>query len=218
MHAEFWQRRWARGEIGFHASEVNPYLQRYWATLGLPEQARVLLPLCGKSLDMVWLLGQGYRVVGVELAQAAVEAFFSEHALEPQISQQGELTLYRAGALEIYCGDFFALSAEQLGECVALYDRAALIALPPEMRRRYVAHLNELLPVGCQGLLVTLVYDQALMNGPPFAVEADEVQDLLASAWKIEPVESSDVLDDNWKFVERGLKRLQEQVYRLRKG
>ena len=79
MHAEFWQARWARSEIGFHLSEVNPYLQRYWPALGLPEGARVLVPLCGKSLDLAWLVGQGYQVVGVELAPRAVEDFFTEH-------------------------------------------------------------------------------------------------------------------------------------------
>ncbi|HEX5841635.1 MAG TPA: thiopurine S-methyltransferase [Pseudomonas sp.] len=215
MHAEFWQARWARSEIGFHLPEVNPYLQRHWPALGLPPGSQVLVPLCGKSLDLAWLAGQGYRVLGVELAQKAVEDFFSEQQLQPQISQVGDLLLYRAAALEIYCGDFFALTAQQLAGCTALYDRAALIALPAEMRARYVAHLTQVLPRGCQGLLVTLDYDQAQMDGPPFAVTDSEVQQLFAPGWQVESLQCADVLGENWRFLQRGLERLDERVYRL---
>lgn len=218
MYAEFWQARWARGEIGFHSAEVNPYLQRHWPGLGLSEGARVLVPLCGKSLDLAWLAGQGYRVLGVELAQKAVEDFFSEQQLQPQISQMGDFALYSAGAVEIYCGDFFALTAQQLEECTGLYDRAALIALPAEMRARYAAHLTQVLPRGCQGLLVTLDYQQEQMDGPPFAVPDSEVQQLFAAAWQVATLESGDVLGENVKFLQRGLQRLDERVYRLRKG
>lgn len=217
MHAEFWQARWARSEIGFHLPEVNPYLQRYWPALGLPEGARVLVPLCGKSLDLAWLAGQGYQVVGVELAQRAVEDFFAEHGLQPLVSDVGVFRHYQAGNLEIYCGDFFALSAQQLAGCAALYDRAALIALPAEMRARYVAHLSQVLPSGCQGLLVTLDYDQEQMPGPPFAVADEEVRQLLAECWQVQMLECIDVLGENWKFLKRGLERLDERVYRLDK-
>lgn len=217
MHAEFWQARWARSEIGFHLPEVNPYLQRYWPALGLPEGARVLVPLCGKSLDLAWLAGQGYQVVGVELAQRAVEDFFAEHGLQPLVSDIGAFRHYQAGNLEIYCGDFFALGAQQLAGCAALYDRAALIALPAEMRARYVAHLSQVLPSGCQGLLVTLDYDQEQMPGPPFAVGDEEVRQLLAECWQVQMLECIDVLGENWKFLKRGLERLDERVYRLDK-
>ena len=215
MHAEFWQARWSRSEIGFHLSEVNPYLQRYWPALGLLEGARVLVPLCGKSLDLAWLAGQGYQVTGVELAQRAVEDFFAEHELQPVISEVGAFRHYQAGNVEIYCGDFFALTAQQLAGCAALYDRAALIALPEPMRERYVAHLTQILPAGCQGLLVTLDYDQAHMEGPPFAVADDEVQRLFAANWQLQSLASADVLGENWRFLKRGLERLDERVYRL---
>jgi thiopurine S-methyltransferase len=217
MHAEFWQARWSRSEIGFHLSEVNPYLQRYWPALALAENARVLVPLCGKSLDLAWLAGQGYQVMGVELAQRAVEDFFAEHELLPAISEVGAFRRYQAGNVEIYCGDFFALTEQQLAGCVALYDRAALIALPIAMRERYVAHLTQILPAGCEGLLVTLYYDQAQMDGPPFAVADDEVQRLFAPGWQLQSLASVDVLGANWKFLKRGLERLDERVYRLRK-
>jgi thiopurine S-methyltransferase len=218
MHAEFWQARWSRSEIGFHLAEVNPYLQQYWPTLGLTDGARVLVPLCGKSLDLAWLAGQGYQVVGVELAQRAVEDFFAEHKLQPVVSEVGAFRLYRAGAVEIYCGDFFALTAQHLAGCTALYDRAALIALPPEMRARYVSHLTQVLPSGSQGLLVTLDYEQAQMDGPPFAVADDEVQRLFAPGWQLQELASADVLGENWRFLKRGLERLDERVYRLGKA
>lgn len=217
MHAGFWQARWSRSEIGFHLAEVNPYLQRYWPGLGLATGARVLVPLCGKSLDLAWLAGQGFQVTGVELAQRAVEDFFTEHGLEPVVSEEGPFRLYRAGSVEIYCGDFFALTEQQLSDCTALYDRAALIALPPPMRERYVAHLTQVLPAGCQGLLVTLDYDQAQMDGPPFAVTDDEVQRLFAQRWQVSNLVCADVLGENWKFLQRGLERLDERVYRLGK-
>jgi thiopurine S-methyltransferase len=216
MHADFWQERWARNEIGFHLQEVNPCLRRYWSSLALEDQARVLLPLCGKSLDIAWLASQGCRVVGVELVQRAVEEFFREHALQPQISEEGEFVVYRAGGLEIYCGDFFALTAQQLGPCQAFYDRAALIALPADMRARYAAHLGAILPSTCQGLLVTLDYDQTQMQGPPFAVADNEVQQRFAGAWRIEPLGCGDALDE--KFRQRGVQRLDERVYRLGRG
>ncbi|WP_415755068.1 thiopurine S-methyltransferase [Pseudomonas leptonychotis] len=216
MHAEFWQARWSRSEIGFHLSEVNPYLQRYWSALQLAQGTQVLVPLCGKSLDMAWLADQGYQVVGIELAQRAVEDFFTEHKLEPHISQEGVFQAYQAGAVTIYCGDFFALEPRHVAQCGALYDRAALIALPPVMRERYAAHLAELLPCSTQALLVTLDYDQAQMEGPPFAVNEGEVQRLLAKRWQIELLKCCDVLGENWRFLQRGLTRLDERVYRLK--
>ena len=218
MHAEFWQARWTRSEIGFHQAEVNPYLQRYWPSLQLSQGDRVLVPLCGKSQDMAWLAGQGFRVTGVELAQRAVEDFFAEHELQPHITVVGELTLYQAGLVEIYCGDFFALGEQHIGDCVGLYDRAALIALPATMRERYVAHLTQVLPKGCKGLLVTLDYDSLQMDGPPFAVTDEEVQQRFSSAWQLQPLACVDVLGENWKFLKRGLDRLDERVYRLSKN
>lgn len=219
MHQDFWQQRWARNEIGFHSGEVNPYLQRFWPTLSIPVGAQVLVPLCGKSLDLAWLAALGYRVLGVELAEAAVQAFFSEQGLDAEIDQVGAFRRYRAGAIELLCGDFFNLTAADLVECRALYDRAALIALPAQMRERYVAHLTSVLPSGCEGLLVTLDYPQEQMPGPPFAVGEAQVQQLLAAPqWSVRLLETRDVLGENWKFLQRGLGQLDERVYQLRRS
>jgi thiopurine S-methyltransferase len=219
MDQDFWQQRWARNEIGFHLSEVNPYLQQFWSVLNVPAGAQVLVPLCGKSLDMLWLAEQGYRVLGVELAEAAVQAFFSEQGLVAEINQVGEFRRYRSGAIEVLCGDFFSLTAADLLECRALYDRAALIALPAPLRERYAAHLAAILPPGCAGLLVVLDYPQEQMPGPPFAVGEAEVQRLLAAPqWALQVLEARDVLGENWRFLQRGLSQLSERVYRLQRG
>ena len=218
MEETFWQARWAQGQIGFHLQEVNPYLQQHWPSLSIAPGSQVLVPLCGKSLDMAWLAGQGLRVLGVELAERAVEDFFAEQGLQPEVEQQGVLRLYRAAGVEIYCGDFFNVQAEHVAGCTALYDRAALIALPEGMRERYAAHLAAILPSGCAGLLVTLDYQQAEMSGPPFAVDEALVAQLLTEQqWTCELLEQADVLGQNWRFLQRGLTRLDERAYRLRK-
>ncbi len=215
MEPKFWQERWARNQIGFHLPEVNSYLQRHWPRLALAEGAKVLVPLCGKSLDLMWLASQGLRVMGVELSEHAVEAFFSEQNLTPRITRQGVFKVYQAGLIEIWCGDFFALEAEVLVDCSALYDRAALIALPPLMRAQYAERLNSVLRPGCQGLLITLDYEQALKAGPPFAVADEEVKVLLGAHWALEVLQEQDILGESWKFVQDGVTRLEERVYLL---
>ncbi|WP_322844314.1 thiopurine S-methyltransferase [Pseudomonas sp. B33.4] len=212
MQPEFWHKKWASGQIGFHLPEVNPYLQRHWA---VPASARVLVPLCGKSMDLAWLAERGHSVLGIELSEKAIEDFFTEHQIQPQISQKGAFKVYRGDAIELWCGDFFALTANDVADCTALYDRAALIALPPPMRERYAAHLQQILAQGVQGLLITLDYDQAQMPGPPFAVADKEVQRLLEDVWQVQMLEEQDVLGESWKFLQAGVTRLEERVYRI---
>ncbi len=215
MEPKFWQERWARNQIGFHLPEVNPYLQRHWPQLALAEGSKVLVPLCGKSLDLMWLASHGLRVMGVELSEQAVEAFFSEQNLVPRITRRNAFTVYQADLIEVWCGDFFALDAEALIGCAALYDRAALIALPPLMRAQYAEQLSRLLPSGCQGLLITLDYDQTQKAGPPFAVTDEEVKVLFGSDWTLKVLQEQDVLQESWKFVQEGVTQLDERVYRL---
>ena len=215
MQPEFWHKKWASKQIGFHLLQVNPYLQRHWPDLAIPARARVLVPLCGKSLDLLWLAGQGHQVLGIEISQTAVEDFFNEQQLVPEVRDVAAFRVYRAGAIELWCGDFFALAARDVAGCAALYDRAALIALPPPMRERYSAHLQQILPAELRGLLITLDYDQAQMEGPPFAVLDDEVQRLFGASWELKILEDQDVLGESWKFLEKGVTRLEERVYRV---
>ncbi|MCQ4256713.1 thiopurine S-methyltransferase [Stutzerimonas stutzeri] len=216
MDEAFWQRRWTRNEIGFHLNEINPYLRRHWQSLGLAHGSRVLVPLCGKSLDMAWLADQGHSVLGVELSERAVEDFFAERGLVADVSVHDKFKVFRSGSMEIFCGDFFALNRADVADCQAIYDRAALIAMPDGMRQRYVEHLLSILPPSSVGLLITLDYPQEQMAGPPFAVGEDEVYRWLSSRWNIELLERANVLDEsNWKFLQRGLTRLDECCYRL---
>ncbi|MCE5986501.1 thiopurine S-methyltransferase [Pseudomonas sp. 5FOS] len=214
MEPAFWQQRWADNQIGFHQAQVNPYLQKYWPTLGLAPGSRVLVPLCGKSLDLAWLAGQGYRVLGVELSRRAVEDFFREHGLEAEVQQRGAFEVWRSGDVELWCGDFFALQAGDIGDCAGLYDRAAVIALPTQMRAAYMQLLSGLLPTGCQGLVVTLDYDQALLGGPPFSVGDEELRQGFAG-WQVDELEVVEVIEESPKFSQAGVSSLLERVYRV---
>lgn len=154
----------------------------------------------------------------MELSEKAVSDFFEEHDLRPEIDQLGGFRRYRVAGITLLQGDFFALQAEHLAQCRAFYDRAALIALPPEMRERYAGHLQAVLPTRSLGLLVTIDYPQAEMAGPPFAVPDEEVRGYYAGGWRIEELERGDVLGVNWKFLERGVSWLDEAVYLLERG
>lgn len=174
MHHDFWHDKWAKKEIGFHLSAANPLLVQYLPALRLTANQRVFLPLCGKTHDIGWLRQQGYRVCGAELSETAIAELFDELGLEPEILQSGGHTLYRSEGLDMFVGDFFALTPKQLGPIDAIYDRAALVALPEAMRAQYSEHLRTLAPTAPQ-LLICFEYDQTLMPGPPFSVNTDEV-------------------------------------------
>ncbi|HYG43888.1 MAG TPA: thiopurine S-methyltransferase [Bordetella sp.] len=215
MDADFWLERWRGGHTHFHQARVTPLLAKYWPALQLPAGSRVLVPLCGKSLDMVWLAQQGYRVLGVELSALAVEQFYAEQGLQALVREAGPGRYYAAGDIEIYCGDIFDLGADVLGDCVGAYDRAALVALPPGMRARYARHVYGQLSPAYRGLLITLDYDQSQMEGPPFSVRDDEVQAVYAGHSDALLIDRRDILAKEPKFAERGLTQLDTLVYRL---
>lgn len=174
MDKNFWHRKWERNEIAFHEREANPLLIKYFTHLSLPAGSRVFLPLCGKTRDIHWLLSQGYRVAGSELSKVAVEQLFSELGVEPSITVIDQVSRFSAHHLDVLVGDIFNLSGHTLGPLDAIYDRAALVALPESMRVRYAAHLVEITD-GASQLLITHDYDQRLLDGPPFAVRAEDV-------------------------------------------
>jgi len=213
MQAAFWHDRWERNEIGFHRADINVHLQQFWQRLKVCPGTQVLVPLCGKSRDLAWLAGQGYPVLGVELSPLAVRAFFTEHGLRPQIRQQKAYQRWQAGLITLLCGDFFGLGPADLGEIAGIYDRAALIALPPPLRRIYAKQLQALAP-GAPLLLVSLEYPQEAMQGPPFAVSATEIA-ALYGAYRIETLFEADVLAGSPRFQARGLPWLRERVYHL---
>ena len=218
MDADFWLERWHDGRTHFHQARVTPLLQKYWPSLALPAGSRVLVPLCGKSLDMIWLAEQGLRVLGVELSQLAVEQFFAENGLHPEMHHSTLGSHYAAGNIEIICGDIFKLDAATLSGCTGVYDRAALIALPADMRAQYVRHVYAQLSGQYRGLLITLDYSQAQMEGPPFSVHDEEVQALYAGHSDAAIIDRRDILDKEPKFAERGLTQLDTVVYRLQRN
>ncbi|MFC7053096.1 thiopurine S-methyltransferase [Hansschlegelia quercus] len=192
MDADFWRARWREGRLGWHRADVNPLLARHLPALGLAPGARIFMPLCGKSRDIHWLLGEGFCVAGCELVETAVEQLFEELGVAPTIEDRGRLKLYRAEGVDIVVGDIFDLDAETLGRVEAVYDRAALVALPPETRKRYAAHVAAATACAPQ-ILVTYVYDQSLIGGPPFSVTDEEVRALYAGAYDVTLLESADV-------------------------
>ena len=184
MEAKFWQDRWQENRIGFHESAANPALVNHIQALNLQQNARIFVPLCGKSLDLGWLLTQGYRVAGCELVALAVEQLFEELGETPVVDTVGSLQRFSIPALDVYVGDIFELDATELGAVDAVYDRAALVALPDQMRRRYASHLMSLTN-RAQQLIVTFDYDQSKMDGPPFSVPDAMVAELYDSHYQL---------------------------------
>lgn len=213
MQPEYWLERWAENAIGFHQPDINSHLQAFWHELGLAPGSRVLVPLCGKSLDMLWLLSQGHEVLGVELSPTAVAAFFEENDLRPTVRQVGAFQHWQAGELSILCGDFFQLTPDELRGVSAVYDRASLVALPPAMRRRYADHLAATIAPGVPILLVTVDYPQDERDGPPFSVSEDEVRALYAPHYRVDCLHRYDIKAGNPRY--QALSRCEEKVYRL---
>lgn len=215
MDTEFWLARWQRGETGFHLDRINPWLQRQLPALNLTPGAAVFLPLCGKSLDLGFLADAGYRVTGAELSPLAVESVFRARTVTPTVREVDGFTLYEHDNLRVFCGDFFRLTPDLLGPVSAVFDRAALIALPPDMRRSYAQHLNALLPARAHVLLLGFEYPQTEMNGPPFSVPQAEIRTLFGPHFDIAALGRIDLLAQEHRFRERGLSRLDETCWLL---
>ncbi len=175
MEHSFWHDRWVSGRIGFHGRETNPLLVTHFPDLSVPENGRVFVPLCGKTLDIAWLLSKGHRVAGAELSELAIEQLFEELGVEPSISDLGKLKRYSAESIDIFVGDIFDLTASMLGVVDAVFDRAAFVALPEDMRAAYASHIADITGTAPQ-LLITFEYDPTLIDGPPFSITDEEVK------------------------------------------
>jgi len=215
MNSDFWHTRWAKGEIGFHQEMINPHLKLFWHELGLKSGDPVFVPLCGKSRDMRWLSEQGHPVTGVELSPVGVQAFFDDHGIRAERREKGRHAIWESGALKIFCGDFFHLTQEDMAGIKGVYDRASLIALPPDMRDRYAEHFKEISGHGVNVLLVTLEYPEQEMKGPPFAVDEREVRRLFEPEFEVSLLCSENALDENLSLKKRGLSSLKVSVYLL---
>jgi thiopurine S-methyltransferase len=216
MNEDFWLVRWKEQKTGFHQHEVNAHLRDFWPRLELAAGDRVFVPLCGKSTDMIWLRQRGHRVLGIELSPVAVAAFFSENGLVHTRRTEGKFEVYETEDIRILCGNFFDLGAADLAGVRGVYDRAALIALPPEMRVRYAAHMTEMVGEGTRMLLLTLEYPQAEMEGPPFSVSPEEVDRLYGARADVRRLARDAVLAEEPALAERGLTALHAGAFLVR--
>ncbi len=192
MDPTFWHQKWESNQIGFHKTEANPMLVRHLQRLPLEKHTRLFLPLCGKTLDIAWLLSKGYKVAGAELSELAIEQLFEQLGVTPTRSRQGKHIHYSHNDIDIFAGDLFDLTADMVGNIDAIYDRAALVALPEEMRFSYTPHLINLTNNATQ-LLISFEYDQSLVDGPPFSVSPTEVTHHYEQSYHIELIERVDV-------------------------
>ena len=212
---QHWLDRWQENRIGFHQQEVNRHLQARLPQFGLEPGSCLFLPLCGKSRDIAWIAEQGYEVIGIELSQIAIEAFFDEHGLEYERFESDRFGVYEAERITLLQGDFFDLRNDDLGACQLVYDRASIIAMDAPDRPRYCEHMLSIVPAASSMLLITLEYEQSEMEGPPFSVPAEELYRYYDEAFSINLIESNDIIDELPRWREAGLTALSELVFRL---
>lgn len=217
MRAKFWLERWRKNEIGFHQTAHNELLLNFWHRLGLRPGARVFVPLCGKSLDMRWLENAGHEVVGVELAQVAAETYFAEGGEQAERTVVDRFARYQGAGTTIYHGDIFDMTAPLLEDVAGLFDRGALVALPADMRFRYVDHLLRIIPDGTRILLLAFEYEQELVSGPPHAVHPEEVELLYGPRCEVELLESIITSALPPSFAAGGVRQAAESVYLITK-
>lgn len=208
-----WQQCWRDNDTEFHQKTVNSALVRFWSALGLAPGDRIFVPLCGKSLDLLWLAAQGHSVVGVELSPIAVRAFFKNNRLQPARRKQGKFTLWQSGRIDILCGDLFDLTAADLGNVAAIFDRASLTALPEDIRHAYLAQLRNIVPAPCKILLLTTEEPEAdETQDQPFAI-ADEISSLYARAYDIDLSHVESLFEADADPLIKALVRIEHKAY-----
>ena len=215
INNNYWLKKWNKADTGFNQLKPHFLLLKYFKTLKLPLGSRVFVPLCGKSIDMFWLLEQGYKVVGVELSAIACEAFFNEHQMAFQTHKTDNFVIYSGQNIALICGNFFKLTQAILGEVDVTYDRAALIALSAEVRKKYVSQIFQLIPLKSVIFLITLTYNPDEIEGPPFPVFEEEIILLYKSKRKIQQLYDGVFKKVSPHLQEKGLKKASEQVYTL---
>jgi thiopurine S-methyltransferase len=209
MDLAFWQERWDSGQIGFHEGKPNELLVKHAALL--EGRKRVLVPLAGKAQDMLFLASRGHHVVGVELIELACQQFFSENGLPPRVEERDRFKAYTAGDIELLCGDIFDATPARVGTFDAVYDRAALVALDPTTRARYVETLHALLVRGGRVLTVTFSYDQQRVEGPPWSIDAATLRSLFAERFSIDVLDERDAAV-NPRMKEAGVEHVREGI------
>jgi thiopurine S-methyltransferase len=213
----YWIARWSEGKTGFHRASVQPWLVEHVAKLAPKGDERVLVPLCGKSVDLVFLESRGHSVVGVDVAAQAFQEFLAEQRRSATVRAEPPFTIHATGSIELWCGDFFALDPARHGTFPAIFDRAALIAFPEDRRAEYARKIVSLLEPGGRLLLIAMEYDQTKWAGPPFSVTRDEIARRYGDACRVEPLAEKSLLDEEPVWRERGVDRLVETLTLLRR-
>lgn len=215
MEADFWIEKWKKQETGFNRDSIHPSLSTKLSLLKTSKptatKATIFVPLCGKSIDMFYLTQNNFSVVGCELSTIAVSAFFEQNKLAYSIEKTSQFDSFVAEDICILVGDYFEIDETCLKGVDRIYDRAALIALPPPMRVEYAEHMQQIIP-SAKLLLITLEYPEKEMTGPPFSVSEVEVKSLFRRA-EIKVLQSNNILDNEPKFKSRGLSKLVEKTY-----
>lgn len=216
MEKSFWTKKWEVGDTKFNQSEPNAALQKYFHSLSLNAGDKIFVPLCGKSIDLVWLANQGVCVIGVEFSDIACQDFFKENGLTFEKKGDHNFTKYISDNITLYCGDYFALTPKDVGELKAFYDRASLIALPPHMRAAYARKLAQLMPSESRGLLLTIIYDENEMQGPPFSITDNAVTSLFAEDFSVNLLENK-TGEIPPHLSKKGLKEAKESILSLKR-
>lgn len=207
---EFWHNRWGNQQIGWHRHVYNDLMVKHWPEINAPKGGSVLVPLCGKTLDMLWLAQQGHEVVGLEMVQQAIDAFFAENNLQVNRTEYKEFSQYSSPPFSILQGNVFNLPAD-VKQCDAWYDRAAMIAINPSNREAYIDLIRNQTKPGAVGLLITLTYPQEQMKGPPFSLTDEDVVSLYSSGFDVELLEKISLEDEK----ESGLSSITSSVFRI---
>lgn len=213
-----WITRWQTQQIGWHKTQVNTRLIEFMDCLELHQGDSVFVPLCGKSIDMIYLLEQGFKVIGVELSELAAQAFFSENNLPFSVENHANFVVYSHPNISIWVGDYFAMEAAILTKISAVYDRAALIALPSDLRAKYAQHLYAIIPKGVRILLLTLDYPPSKLLPPPYSVDVVEVAALFASKFEYQQLQCFNDIDNEPKFLRSGAAFINKATYCLHKN
>lgn len=198
-------------------SDVHPQLIQLWPQLIYTSNPRVLVPLCGKNIDMRWMAEQGSYVIGVEVSRKALQEFMNEQPQEFRKETSYEFTVYKSDSFELWQGDFFDLPIGKVSDIDLIYDKASIVALPPDMRKNYAQKLLELCNPETQILLQTFEYEQEEMNGPPFSIKQKEIDDLFGDRFKFTLVHEQSKFDEVSKFQQRGLlSYFIEKIYHMK--
>lgn len=217
MELSFWQSKWRKGQTGFHMDEVYPQLKQYLGTIPLPERANILVPLCGKSRDLHWLHKQGFTVIGVEISPIAIEHIKNQDGESYSRYQKGSFKVYKRPQLQLWQGDFMKLKLSWLPPIHLVYDKAALIAIPPLERVNYASKITDILSTSGGHLFQqTFEYNQPEMEGPPFSVPRNELEDHYGKEFNIELLMEKNATELLERFGKRGLHSyLKEKIFHI---